>query len=76
VAENLAELPRVCAIGVKRNSQGFQSFWAGYKLHLDTIDGDLPVSAVLTSASVHDNQVAIRSRSSVRSASLRLRPDG
>ena len=59
VAENLAELPRVCAIGVKRNSQGFQSFWAGYKLHLDTIDGDLPVSAVLTSASVHDNQVAI-----------------
>lgn len=59
VAENLADLPRVCAIGVKRNSQGFQSFWAGYKLHLDTIDGDLPVSAVLTSASVHDNQVAI-----------------
>lgn len=59
VAENLADLPRVCAIGVKRNTQGFQSFWAGYKLHLDTIDGDLPVSAVLTSASVHDNQVAI-----------------
>lgn len=59
VAENLADLPRVCAIGVKRNSQGFQSCWAGYKLHLDVIDGDLPVSAVLTSASVHDNQVAI-----------------
>lgn len=59
VAENLADLPCVCAIGVKRNSQGFQSCWAGYKLHLDIIDGDLPVSAVLTSASVHDNQVAI-----------------
>lgn len=59
VAENLAELPCVCAVGVKRNSQGFQSFWVGYKLHLDIADGDLPVSAVLTSASVHDNQVAI-----------------
>jgi len=59
VTENLAELPCVCAIGVKRNSQGFQSCWAGYKLHLDVTDGDLPVSAVLTSASVHDNQVAI-----------------
>lgn len=59
VAENLADLPRVCAIGVKRHSQGYQSAWVGYKLHLDTIDGDVPVSAVLTSASVHDNQVAI-----------------
>jgi len=59
VTENLAELPCVCALGVKRNSQGFQSCWAGYKLHLDVSDGDLPVSAVLTSASVHDNQVAI-----------------
>jgi hypothetical protein len=59
VTENLAELPCVCAIGVKRNSQGFQSCWVGYKLHLDVSDGDLPVSAVLTSASVHDNQVAI-----------------
>ena len=34
VAENLAELPCICAIGVKRNSQGFQSCWVGYKLHL------------------------------------------
>lgn len=59
VAENLAELPCVCAIGVKRSSQGFQSFWVGYKLHLDVSDGDVPVSAVLTSASVHDNQAAI-----------------
>ena len=59
VTENLAELPCLCAIGVKRSSQGFQSFWVGYKLHLDTGDGDLPVSAVLTSASVHDNQAAI-----------------
>ncbi|MFK7871795.1 MAG: transposase, partial [Oligoflexales bacterium] len=27
----------------------------GYKLHIDTIDGDIPVSTVLTPASVHDS---------------------
>ena len=29
------------------------------KLHLDTVDGDIPVSAILTSASVNDSQAAI-----------------
>jgi hypothetical protein len=57
--ENLADLPARCDVGCKRNSKGHQESWIGYKLHLDTIDGDLPVSAVLTSASVHDSQVAI-----------------
>ena len=57
--ENLADLPKACDIGCKRNSKGHQECWIGYKLHLDTIDGDIPVSAVLTSASVHDSQVAI-----------------
>ena len=28
-------------------------------MHLDCIDGDIPTSAILTSASVHDSQVAI-----------------
>jgi len=28
-------------------------------LHLDTVDGDIPVSAILTSASVNDSQAAI-----------------
>jgi hypothetical protein len=55
----LQELPRECDIGVKKNSQGHQQYWRGYKLHLDVADGQLPVSAVLTSASVHDSQVAI-----------------
>ena len=31
----------------------------GYKLHVDCIDGDIPVSAILTSASLHDSQAAI-----------------
>jgi len=57
--ENLADLPRGCSIGCKRNSKGHQDCWIGYKLHLDTMDGDIPVSAILTSASVNDSQVAI-----------------
>ena len=28
-------------------------------MHLDCIDGDIPVSAIITAASVHDSQVAI-----------------
>ena len=59
LAENLADLPQVCDVGCQRNSKGHQETWIGYKLYLDTIDGDIPVSAILTSASVHDSQVAI-----------------
>jgi hypothetical protein len=59
LAENLAELPTRCDVGCKRNSKGHQESWIGYKLHLDVIDGDIPVSGILTSASVHDSQVAI-----------------
>jgi hypothetical protein len=57
--ENLAELPQQCDVGCKRNSKGYQTTWVGYKFHIDTIDGEIPVSAILTSASVHDSQVAI-----------------
>ena len=57
--ENLADLRCVCDVGCKRNSQGYQESWIGYKLHLDCVDGDIPVSAILTSASVHDSQAAI-----------------
>jgi hypothetical protein len=59
LAENLEDLPRVCDFGSKRDSKGRQSSWRGYKLHLDTADGDIPVSALLTSASLHDSQTAI-----------------
>jgi hypothetical protein len=59
LAENLADLPQVCAVGCKRNSQGYQETWRGYKLHLDCADGDIPLSAILSSASLHDSQAAI-----------------
>jgi hypothetical protein len=55
----LKELPQMCDIGTKKNSKGHAEYWIGYKLHLDSADGCIPISAVLTSASVHDSQVAI-----------------
>jgi hypothetical protein len=55
----LSDLPRQCDLGAKTNSRGNEQYWCGYKLHLDVADGQIPVSAVLTSASVHDSQVAI-----------------
>jgi len=59
LSQMLADLPRPCDVGGKRNAKGHQETWIGYKLHVDTADGDIPVSCVLTSASVHDSQVAI-----------------
>jgi len=57
--EMLADLPRHCAVGTKRNAKGHQTSWIGYKLHLDVADGDIPVTGLLTSASLHDSQAAI-----------------
>ena len=55
----LADLPTHCAVGTKRNAKGHTTSWIGYKLHLDVADGDIPISAILTSASLHDSQAAI-----------------
>jgi hypothetical protein len=55
----LAELPRHCSLGVKTSSDGNQHYWRGYKLHLDVADGQIPISALLTAASLHDSQAAI-----------------
>jgi hypothetical protein len=57
--EALKELPVLCDRGTKKNSKGFKETWIGYKLHADVNDCGLPVSLVLTAASVHDSQVAI-----------------
>lgn len=59
LSEMLTDLPKTCDIGTKKNSKGFKVSWKGYKLHIDTADGDIPISALLTSASVHDSQVGI-----------------
>jgi hypothetical protein len=57
--EMIRGLPTACNRGQKKNSQGNIETWIGYKLHLDSADYGLPISAILTSASVHDSQVAI-----------------
>ena len=45
--------------GTKRNAKGHTTSWIGYKLHVDTADGGIPISCIMTSASTHDSQVAI-----------------
>lgn len=57
--EMVRDLPRQCDRGCKSNAQGYSNAWNGYKLHFDVADGGIPISVVLTSASVHDSQVAI-----------------
>jgi hypothetical protein len=57
--ENILDLPAQCDIGTKRNSKGHATHWIGYKLHLSVLDGDIPAAAIVTSASLHDSQVAI-----------------
>jgi hypothetical protein len=59
VDQMLAELPTACNVGSKKNSKGYKETWIGYKLHIDVACGQIPVACVLTSASVHDSQVAI-----------------
>ena len=55
----LQNLPKACNIGTKKNSKGYKISWQGYKFHIDCSDTGIPISCILTSASVHDSQVAI-----------------
>ena len=59
VHDAIEQLPTVCDRGVKKNAKGYTETWNGFKLHVDVNDTGLPLSAVLTSASLHDSQVAI-----------------
>ncbi len=57
--EMLEELPKACDVGTKMNSKGYKKSWIGYKLHIDAADGHIPISCILTSASLHDSQTAL-----------------
>jgi len=57
--EALLEIPTACDFGMKRGSKGDNYSWVGYKLHADVLQDGMPVSLFLSSASVHDNQLAI-----------------
>jgi len=54
--EMLADLPTVCDRGTKINSKGYKESRNGYKLHLDVADGQIPITPLLTSVSLHDSQ--------------------
>jgi hypothetical protein len=58
-AEALRNIPTHCDVGTKKNAQGYKETWRGYKFHVDTTDSGLPLTALLTAASLHDSQVAI-----------------
>ncbi len=57
--EMIADLPSVCDVGAKTNSKGHLQWWRGYKLHITASDNEIPLAALVTSASVNDSQVAI-----------------
>lgn len=57
--EMLEDLPVQCNFGTKKDANGKKLTWKGYKLHVDWADGGIPVSCILTSASLHDSQAAI-----------------
>lgn len=58
-SEAIATLPKACDVGCKPDSSGQRKFWVGYKFHVDIGDCGIPLSAITTSASLHDSQAAI-----------------
>jgi hypothetical protein len=59
LAQMCADLPTQCDVGTKKNSKGFKESWTGYKAHIDVACGQIPVSFILSAASLHDSQAAI-----------------
>ena len=59
IEEMLDDLPVACDYGTKRDTNGKRYTWKGYKLHVDWADGGIPISCILTSASLYDNQAAL-----------------
>ena len=57
--EMLSLIRTECDVGIKRNAKGKQYQWIGGKLHMTVVDGDIPVTAIYSSASVHDSSLAL-----------------
>jgi len=57
--EAFAQLPVACDLGIKKDTHGKRHYWVGYKEHIDWTDNGFPLTVRITSASVHDSQVAI-----------------
>ena len=76
LAHLLETLPCQCDPGTQSNARGYMNSWNGYKLHIDTADCGIPVSALLTSASMHDSLAAIPLSLMTAERVTNLRPDG
>ena len=59
VKEMLTLIGTECNTSIKQNSKGNRHKWTGGKLHLSVVDGDIPIAAIYSSASVHDSSLAL-----------------
>ena len=59
VEEKLTLVSTDCGVGIKQNSKGNREVWIGGKLHISAVDGDIPVTAFYSGATVHDSSVAL-----------------
>jgi hypothetical protein len=57
--EMLSLIATRCDTSVKQNSKGNRYRWTGGKLHLSVVDGDIPITSIYSSASVHDSSLAL-----------------
>jgi len=57
--EMLSLISTQCDVGIKQNAKGNRYKWIGGKLHLSVVDGDIPLTAIYSSASVHDSSLAL-----------------
>jgi len=57
--EMLSLISTKCDTSIKQNSKGNRHRWTGGKLHLAVVDGDIPITAIYSSASVHDSSLAL-----------------
>ena len=59
LAQIKAELPTRCDRSTRSNARDYKNSCNGYKLHVDVTDSGIPISTLLSSASLHDSKAAI-----------------
>lgn len=55
----IVDLPKACDISAKKGPMGYKQVWKGFKAHVAITDNCVPVSVILTSASLNDSEAAI-----------------
>ena len=56
---SLSALEKRCSLTAKKNAQGMNQWFIGYKAHMACDDFGVPVAFTITGACVHDSKVAI-----------------